>query len=140
MIILNHLRFLLSMHFKKVSEKETFFNQSNLSNFKTHLFSQGNLLRNPTDWKLGYLIQFQTWILIRSELVLVRYTVLCLSNTHSVYVSRTKNNKWLIRDCSRKLKLRSSHSMLTKNRIWNKSTSLLKLKLYIKYLLYYKSL
>ena len=46
----NDLRFWLFMHFKKVSRKETVFNQSNGRKFKNSLFAQGNLLTEQRDY------------------------------------------------------------------------------------------
>ena len=46
----NDLRFWLFMHFKKVSRKETVFNQSNGRKFKNSLFAQGNSLTEQRDY------------------------------------------------------------------------------------------
>ena len=46
----NDLRFWLFMHFKKVSLKETVFNQSNGRKFKNSLFAQGNSLTEQRDY------------------------------------------------------------------------------------------
>ena len=46
----NDLRFRLFMHFKKVSRKETVFNQSNGRKFKNSLYAQGNSLTEQRDY------------------------------------------------------------------------------------------
>ena len=44
------LRFWLFMHFKKVSWKETVFNQSNGRKFENSLSAQGNMLTEQRDY------------------------------------------------------------------------------------------
>ena len=46
----NDLRFSLFMHLKKVSWKETVFNQSNGRKFENSLFAQGNSLTEQRDY------------------------------------------------------------------------------------------